>query len=140
MCVPTHGGHMYRNVRDLGPIPTSQAPQNTLSMPFTVFQYEPLLPRYDGRRPLHFLVLSWTWHGKLGGVRLLQFFDRSLRCQDTTEDDLSIFRVRSWTRHGKIGGVRFLRFFDTSLRCRDIVHPPSPSRGARGSRRRPNLT
>jgi len=39
----------------------------------------------------------------------------SLRCQDMTEDDLSIFWVHIWTWHGKLGGVRFLRNFDTSL-------------------------
>ena len=61
-------------------------------------------------------VRTWTRHGKLGGVRLLRFFDTSLRCRDMTEDDLSIFRVRIWTRHGKLGGVRFLRFFDMCLR------------------------
>ena len=76
---------------------------------------------------------SWTWHGKLGGVRLLRFFDTSLRCQDMTEDDLSIFWVHIWTWHGKLGGVRFLRNFDTSLRFRD-------TNDARGGRRRPNLT
>ena len=78
---------------------------------------------------------TWTWHGKLGGLRLLRFFDTSLHCQDTMEDDLSIFQVRSLTRHGKLGGVRLLRFFDTSLRCRDMMeddlsnptdHQPQP--------------
>ena len=59
---------------------------------------------------------TWTRHGKLGEVRLLQFFNTSLRCQDMTEDDLSMFRVRTWTWHGKLGGVHFLRFFDTCLR------------------------
>ena len=68
-----------------------------------------------------FRVRHWTGHGKLGWVRLLRFFNTSLRCRDMTEDDLSIFRVRSWTRHVKLGGVRLLRFFDTSLRCRDIA-------------------
>ena len=66
-------------------------------------------------------MLSWTGNVKLGGLRLIQFFDMGLRCRDMTEDDLSIFRVRIWTRHGKLGGVRFLRNFDTSLRCQDIV-------------------
>ena len=51
-----------------------------------------------------FRVHSWTWHAKLGGGRLLRFFDMSLRCQDMTEDDLSIFPVRSWTRYVKLGG------------------------------------
>ena len=76
---------------------------------------------------------SWTWHGKLWVVRLLRFFDTSLRCQDMTEDDLSFFRVRIWIWHGKLGGVRFLRNFDTSLRFRDTID-------ARGGHRRPNLT
>ena len=57
-----------------------------------------------------FQVLSWTEHVKLGGVRLLRFFDTSLRCRDTTEDDLSIFRVRSWTWHDKLGGYAFYGF------------------------------
>ena len=76
---------------------------------------------------------SWTRHGKLWVVRLLRFFDTSLRCQDMTEDDLSFFRVRIWIWHGKLGGVHFLRNFDTCLRFRDIVD-------ARCGRRRPNLT
>ena len=72
-------------------------------------------------------MLSWTWHGKLGGVRLLRFLDTSLRCRDTTEDNLSIFRVRKWTRHGKLGGVRLLRIFDRSLRCRDMIARAFPA-------------
>ena len=45
----------------------------------------------------------------------------SLRCQNMTEDDLSISKVRTWTRHGKLVGVSLLRFFDTSLHCRDMT-------------------
>ena len=68
-----------------------------------------------------FRVHTWTRHGKLGGVRLLQFFDTSLRCWDMTEDDLYIFWVHTWTRHGKLGGVSLLQFFNTSLPCRDMT-------------------
>ena len=57
-----------------------------------------------------FWVHTWTQHSKLGGVRLLRFFDMSLCCRNMTEDDLSIFWVRSWTGHGKLGGYAFYGF------------------------------
>ena len=57
-----------------------------------------------------FVVHIWTWHIKLGGVRLLRFFATSLCCQDMTEDDLTIFGVRIWTWHVKLGGPPFTVF------------------------------
>ena len=57
-----------------------------------------------------FRVLNWTAHVKLGGVRLLRFFDMGLPCRDMTEDDLSVFRVLNWTGHVKLGGYTFYGF------------------------------
>ena len=68
-----------------------------------------------------FQLHTWTQHGKLVGVRLLPFFDMSLRYRNMTEDDLSISKVRTWTQHGKLVGVSLLWFFGTSLRCQDMT-------------------